>query len=129
MATPTFFDRSRAARKRERAVDMRRALHVDPEEVAECVGSVEKRDEMAPAERFVEVQAELGGLDGDLRVESGRLHTRHDIEIVRRDLVGFRRLGQVFAKSREDSGDSGDLELARRIYGVFDPLARHEPGD
>ena len=62
--------------ERERVVDARRVLHVDPDEGAARRSVAHDALEQRPAELEVELQPEPGELDGDVRVEPARRRSR-----------------------------------------------------
>ena len=73
----------------EGRIDVRRALHVDPQEVAALLGPLDQPIEVALAQRAIEIEPELRRLDGDLRVEPGRRDLVQHVEVVLRDFLGF----------------------------------------
>ena len=91
-------------------IDVRRALHVDPEEVVALLGALDQPIEVAVAQRRIQVEPELRRLDGDLRVEPrGRDLVEH-VEVVSGDLLGLLDARDVLAEPRQDRVDA--LRLA-----------------
>ena len=97
--------RARALEDLDGRVDVRRALHVDPHEVAELLGALDQSVHVALAETAIEIEAELGRLDRDVGVEPGRLHLVEHLEVVQRDFLEFLGCRQVLAEPRQDGVD------------------------
>ena len=119
--------RARALEQRDRRIDVRRALHVDPEEVLVLLGARHEPVEVPLAQRRIEIEAELRRLDRDVRVEPGCGHAIEHVEIVQGDLLGFLDVRQVFSELRQDRGDALRLELPGGPQRVVDLFPRHEP--
>lgn len=114
----------------EGAVHVRAALHVDPHHAAERVGALDESQQVAVARLEPEVEAELGELDGDRRVEAVRLDPVHEIQVVPGYLPGLVEGGEVLAEMGQDGPRAVHLLLlARRRERLVQRLARHEPRD
>jgi hypothetical protein len=66
------------------------------------------------------------GLDGNLRVESGRFHLVEHVEVMLGDPLGFVELRDPLAQPRQDRVDALRLQHARGLQRVFDFLPGHE---
>ncbi len=77
----------------------------------------------------VEIDPELRRLDGNLRVEPGRLDLVEDVEIMLRDPFRFVELCHPLAEPGEDGVDPLRLQRGRRLQRVVDLLAGHERVD
>ncbi len=106
--------RARALEELDRRIDVRRSLHVDPDEVAALLGALDQAIHVALAQPAIEIEAELRRLDRDVRVEPGRLDLVEHLEIVLRDLLELLRLRQVLAEARQDGVDAELLLFLRR---------------
>ena len=82
--------------------------------------------EIAFAQRAIEIEAELRGLDGDVRVETRRGNPIEHVEIVPRHLLGLVDARRVLAELRQDRRDALRLQLRRRAHRILDPLPGHE---
>ena len=98
--------RARAAEQIERRIDVGRALHVDPQEVAALLGPLDQPIEVRSHSAAIEIEPELRRLDRDVRVEPGGGDLVQHVEVVLRDLLGFLRAREVLAEARQDGGDA-----------------------
>ena len=105
----------------ERRIDVGRALHVDPEEVAAPLGPLEDALEVALAQRAIEIEAELRRLDRDLRVEPGRRNLVEHVEVVLRDLLGFAGVVRFSPSCVRMVVMPSARQLARGAQRVLDP--------
>ena len=113
----------------DRRLDIRRALHVEPEPGADLLGPGGQRLQVGKAGGPVDVEPELGRLDRDLDgPRQGRAPVEHGL-VVRGDLVGFVERGQVLAEAREQDALAGRRERGRCREAGIDVLAGHEPPD
>jgi hypothetical protein len=110
----------------EGRIDVPRILHVDPQVVVSLICPLEQPIQVPLAESSIEIETELRGLDGDLRVESGRGHSVEGIQVMQRHGFGLVRGREVLAERRQNSGDPLPFEIARGLDRILQSLARHE---
>src|SRR5205814_6413925 len=84
----------------ERRVDVARLLHVDPHEVAQRGRPGGQGAHVGEAALGVDVEAELGRLDGDLRVDPAGADAFQGVEIMGRHRVRFAAVGDALAQTR-----------------------------
>ncbi len=62
--------------------------------------------QVALAQRPIEIEPKLSGLDRNVRVEAARRNLVEHLQVVLRDLLGFRRRRQVLAELSQDGRDA-----------------------
>ena len=81
----------------ERRVDVGMLLHVDPDEGVVLFRASKERAQVRAAARVVDVEAELGQLDGYVAVQSARANRLQRCEVVASNLIGLSRVRDVLA--------------------------------
>jgi hypothetical protein len=115
--------------ERDRAVHVRRAFHVEPQEVPGGHGLIRDLHEVAKAHLDVLVETELRWFHRDHRVETRRFHLVDHPQVVVRDFVRLLDADEVFTEPREDRADACRRERSGGFEGVLEPFARHELDD
>ena len=110
----------------ECAIDVGRALHVEPDEVVRGFGVAHQLLQLLTGESGVDVEPEVRRFDGHLRVQAAgadRVHHRH---VVSGHGSGVLDLGHVLPEMREDGADPELFLRARGRQRIVEPLSRHE---
>jgi len=132
--------RSHAAVQLERCVRVFAPLHVNPYEIAQLLGSRDQALDIGEAAIRVQVQAKLGELHRDGRVQLLFLHPLQNLKIMARHRLSFGGVLQILPELREDGRDPVLLQGAsgferaeaqrRRLTGAnLTASIRQELGD
>src|SRR5262245_12233348 len=82
----------------QRSIEVRRAFHVDPDEVVPRFCTTRQSLQVGQADRLVEIETELRRLDGNLRSQTRGCDAVEGVEIMPRDFVGISRTREIFPK-------------------------------
>ena len=97
--------------------------------VSSSLACVDQRAQVGLATRRVEVEAQLGQLDGNVAVQPGRTSRRQHLDVVTGHVVGLHQIGDVLAQLGEHRADAMPAQFCRRGKGVLEPFTGHEPPD
>ena len=119
----------RAHRRRgvERAVDQRRAFHVDPDEATPGVAVDQDALEVVAAQTGVELEAELRQLDRQVAGHAGQADGFDHPQIGDRGRLGGLAAADVLAQVVERVEQTAPFQAAGRVDGLVDVPAADEP--
>jgi hypothetical protein len=120
---------ARALEQVERAIDIRRALHVDPHEAAALTGPLDQAQKILKTALRIEIQPQLRRLHRNLGVEAGLPDPVQRFEVMTGDVGGLVCARHVLAQLREHRADAKLPQADRRFERVFQALAGHECRD
>jgi hypothetical protein len=119
--------RKHAAVDRQRRIDVRVLLHINPDEGAVRLRACHERMQIRIAALRVDVEAELGQLDRYVTIQSACVNPDQRIHVVTGDDIGSGCIGDVFTEFCKYSADPVLTQCGRGPEGVSERLARHEP--
>ena len=115
-----------AARHVQRAVDQRRALHVDPDEAAAGVGVGQDALQIVAAQSGVELEPELRQLHRQVAGHAGEADRLDHPQVGDRGRLGRFRAADVLAQVVERVEQTAPFQPAGRVDGFVDVPAADE---
>ena len=120
---------ARSPEQVDRRIDVRRAFHVDPDEVVALGRAIDQPLQVVEAQFLVQIEAELRRFHRHLRPQPRGFHLVDHGQIVLSHLLRLVHAGEVLAELRQDGADALHLLLLRRRHRIVEPFARHESRD
>ena len=97
--------------------------------VLQLPGVFDERPQIGVTTRRVDIETELGQLDGNVAVQLALTNLRQDLHVVTSHFIGFRQIGDVLTQLREHRADAVLTQSRRRGEGVLEPFTGHETPD